>query len=100
MFWKPEGRRKRGRPKLTWRRTFQNDLDSRGVLLADAKSLAKDRTEWRKLACQCAIWHGHFSHRFRLADRRVDRRAAIFSPCFGSRCISTNNALSLRAEAL
>ncbi|KAI8480338.1 Protein of unknown function (DUF3736) [Branchiostoma belcheri] len=57
MFWKPEGKRKRGRPKLTWRRTLQKDLESKGVSLKDAESLAKDRAEWRRLAAQCAL-HG------------------------------------------
>ncbi|KAI8511881.1 hypothetical protein Bbelb_109810 [Branchiostoma belcheri] len=40
LHWKPEGRRKRGRPKLTWPSTFQKDLEHRGVLLADAENLA------------------------------------------------------------
>ncbi|KAI8506373.1 hypothetical protein Bbelb_158000 [Branchiostoma belcheri] len=57
MFWKSEGKRKRGRPKLTWRRTLQKDLESKGVSLKDAESLAKDRAEWRRLAAQCAL-HG------------------------------------------
>ncbi|XP_019633193.1 PREDICTED: uncharacterized protein LOC109476630 [Branchiostoma belcheri] len=39
LHWKPEGRRKRGRPKLTWPSTFQKDLEHRGVLLADAENL-------------------------------------------------------------
>ncbi|KAI8507965.1 hypothetical protein Bbelb_142050 [Branchiostoma belcheri] len=57
MFWKPEGKRKRVRPKLTLRRTPQKDLESKGVSLKDAESLAKDRAEWRRLAAQCAL-HG------------------------------------------
>ncbi|KAI8485767.1 hypothetical protein Bbelb_364770 [Branchiostoma belcheri] len=57
VFWKPEGKRKRGRPKLTWRRTLQKDLESRGITLKDAESLAEDRAEWRRLAAQCAL-HG------------------------------------------
>ncbi|KAI8503453.1 hypothetical protein Bbelb_184240 [Branchiostoma belcheri] len=57
VFWKPEGKRKRGRPKLTWRRTLQKDLESRGITLKDAESLAEDRAEWKRLAAQCAL-HG------------------------------------------
>ncbi|KAI8494991.1 hypothetical protein Bbelb_269770, partial [Branchiostoma belcheri] len=57
IFWKQEDKRKRGRPKLTWRRTLQKDLESKGISLKDAESLAKDRAEWRRLAAQCAL-HG------------------------------------------
>ncbi len=32
MYWVPEdGRRKRGRPKKTWRSTFKEDLEEMGV---------------------------------------------------------------------
>ena len=53
MKWRPEGRRKRGRPKLTWRRTFEQDLERRGLDLESAEEVASDRAKWRSLAAQC-----------------------------------------------
>ena len=51
--WKPEGRRKRGRPRLTWRRTFLKDLEERNIDPDEAKAIAQDRGKWRQLAAQC-----------------------------------------------
>ena len=54
MKWTPlKGKRARGRPKKTWRRTFQEDLQKRGLKLEDAPLLAQDRTKWRTLAARC-----------------------------------------------
>ncbi|KAI8494381.1 hypothetical protein Bbelb_276070 [Branchiostoma belcheri] len=46
--------RKRGRPKHTWRRTFQDDLRRADILWEEAKTVATDKKKW-KLAAQCAI---------------------------------------------
>ncbi|KAI8483834.1 hypothetical protein Bbelb_383610 [Branchiostoma belcheri] len=81
VFWKPEGKRKRGRPKLTWRRTLQKDLESRGITLKDAESLAEDRAEWRRLAAQgLTLW---------------DLSASLCS-CPYSACVSEGPATYLR----
>jgi len=49
MQWTPVGgARKRGRPKKTWRRTFQEDLRRVHVSWDEAKTLASDRSSWRK----------------------------------------------------
>ena len=58
MKWRPDGRRKRGRPKLTWRRTFEQDLERRGVDLERAEEIAHDRVAWRNLAAQCTQEYG------------------------------------------
>ena len=44
MDWNPGGRRKRGRPALTWRRTVEKDLEERGTQWRDTKRLAQDRS--------------------------------------------------------
>jgi len=58
--WSPiGGTRKRGRPKKTWRRALQEDLYGTGSMWWDeAKTLASDRSFWRKAAAQCALMHG------------------------------------------
>ena len=48
MYWVPEyGRRKRGRPKKTWRSTFKEDLEEMGVSWHGARRIASDREIWR-----------------------------------------------------
>ena len=56
--WQPDGRRRRGRPRATWRRTFQKDLEVRNINLRDVGDIAQDRLEWRKLAARCAQQRG------------------------------------------
>ena len=55
----PTGKtRKRGRPKKTWRKTFQEDLQRVQVATWDeALTLASNRSQWRKAAAQCALLH-------------------------------------------
>ena len=55
MYWVPEdGRRKRGRPKKTWRSTFKEDLEEMGVSWHGARRIASDRDGWRLLVARCS----------------------------------------------
>ena len=48
--WTPaDSRRKRGRPKKTWRSTFREDLQARGVSWSEKETMAADRVRWRNL---------------------------------------------------
>jgi len=44
-----EGKRKRGRPKKTWRRTIENEINERGYTWDTIKRKANNREEWMKL---------------------------------------------------
>ncbi|GFR92416.1 LINE-1 retrotransposable element ORF2 protein [Elysia marginata] len=44
--WKPEGRRKRGRPKTTWRRTAEAEAATMGQSWGTLRTLAQDREKW------------------------------------------------------
>ena len=58
MSWTPDdGTRRRGRPKKTWRRTFQEDLTRANITWEEAEHTAMDRPLWRQAAAQCADWH-------------------------------------------
>ena len=46
----PTGRRNRGRPKETWRRTIDKDLKARGLTINTAPNIAADRSKWKSLA--------------------------------------------------
>ena len=49
--------RKRGRPRETWRRTVERELEKEGLRTwAAAASAAEDRTAWRQRA-HCPILH-------------------------------------------
>ena len=49
LRWTPQGKRPRGRPKNTWRRTVGSELKKLGLTWGEAEAKAKDRAEWRKL---------------------------------------------------
>ena len=50
LRWTPQGKRDRGRPKETWRRTIEKDLKARRLTLQTAPQVAADRQRWRSLA--------------------------------------------------
>ena len=51
LTWVPEGKWKRGRPRETWRRTVERELEKEGLRTwAAAASAAEDRTAWRQRA--------------------------------------------------
>jgi hypothetical protein len=55
LTWRPEGgRRNRGRPKRTWRNTFDGDLAEMGISWSNAEEVANNRTIWRNLVDQCS----------------------------------------------
>ena len=59
MTWTPRmGRRKKGRPKKTWRQTFREDLDEMGMAWNSAAETANDRVKWRKLVARCSSRSG------------------------------------------
>ena len=47
LRWTPQGKRNRGRPKTTWRRTVLADLEKEHLTWGEAEKKAKNRTEWR-----------------------------------------------------
>lgn len=47
LRWTPPGKRKRGRPKTTWRRTVVAELESVGLTWGEATAAARDRVRWR-----------------------------------------------------
>ncbi len=48
LRWNPPGKRKQGRPKMTLRKTFENDLKRMGLTWGMAENEAKDRPSWRE----------------------------------------------------
>ena len=59
MTWAPEGRRKRGRPKMTWRRTVEKEREDAGIRSwKQARTIAMDREKWREqVKALCATRH-------------------------------------------
>ena len=52
--WMPEGgKRKRVRPKKTWRQTAKEDLSEMGVSWHGARRVARDRRKWMGHVAQC-----------------------------------------------
>ena len=47
--WMPTGKRKRGRPRSTLRRTVQRDMQTGNISGIDLFENARDRTGWRAL---------------------------------------------------
>ncbi|XP_077863210.1 uncharacterized protein LOC144346069, partial [Saccoglossus kowalevskii] len=59
LTWAPEGKRKRGRPKTTWRRTVEKERNKAGwKSWAEARVAAADRASTERLhSVLCAIRH-------------------------------------------
>ena len=49
LRWTPAGKRPRGRPKTTWRKTIENELESLDLTWGEAEARAKNRAEWQHL---------------------------------------------------
>jgi hypothetical protein len=49
LDWNPQGKRKRGRPMTTWRRTLEVELRSIRMSWGEAKKAAHDRNKWRAI---------------------------------------------------
>ena len=47
LHWTPDGKRKRGRPKTTWRRTVEAELKEMNHTWGTVERMAKDRHQWR-----------------------------------------------------
>jgi hypothetical protein len=57
LFWTPEGKRRRGRPRITWRRTVEAEMNEFNHLWGSLQKMAKDRQKWRTfVAAPHAIW--------------------------------------------
>ena len=46
LEWNPQGKRKRGRPRHTWRRTRTSELEERGFTWREANDTAQNRARW------------------------------------------------------
>ena len=58
LFWTPEGTRKRGRPRTTWRRMMEDELHAASLTWNTALKIAKDRRAWKVLTeAPCATRH-------------------------------------------
>ena len=49
LEWNPHGKRKRGRPRHTWRCTRMSELEERGLTWREAEETAQNRVRWRVL---------------------------------------------------
>ncbi len=58
LDYNPQGKRKRGRPRNTWRRSNNTELQELKLSWAQAKKAAKTRTRWRTLVdALCSSWN-------------------------------------------
>ena len=49
LRWNPQGKRKRGRPKNTWRRDLEAESTKMGYTWSQVEKMAEDRGLWRSL---------------------------------------------------
>ena len=58
LEWNPQGQRKRGRPRATWRRVKDADVKRSGKTWNEIKKLAQDRVKWRGFVCDLYLEAG------------------------------------------
>jgi hypothetical protein len=49
LHWTQPGKRKRGRPRITWRRTITSKLEEMGFSMGQTQYITKDRGRWRQI---------------------------------------------------
>jgi hypothetical protein len=49
LKWTPQGKRPRGQPKITWKKTNEQELKELKMTCGEAETKAKRRTEWGDL---------------------------------------------------
>ena len=48
LTWNPQGKRSRGRPKNTWRRSTELDVKKKGLTWKQLERMAQDRRGWKR----------------------------------------------------
>ena len=57
LYWNPQVTSKRDRPRKTWKRTLERELQKVGIIQEEAKGLALDRTRWKRFTkALCSTW--------------------------------------------
>ena len=51
LQWNPQGARKQGRPRETWRRCVERDRQQMGKLWSELTKVSQDRGAWKDLVC-------------------------------------------------
>ena len=54
--WKPEGLRKRRRPRMTWRSTVEEEATAMGHLCGALRTLAQDHLRWREFVAALVVY--------------------------------------------
>jgi hypothetical protein len=58
LDWNPQGRRKRGRPKKTWRKSIMEEAQREGRTWREVKRLAADRSRWKSFVAAFCSYTG------------------------------------------
>ena len=57
LGWTPVGKKKKGRPKTTWRLTVAAELKEMNLTWGEAQHEAQDRSRWRQIVvASCPTW--------------------------------------------
>lgn len=56
LKWHPPGKRSKGRPKATWRRSIESELKEMGMTWGEAAKHAHDRKTWRQTVAVFTGW--------------------------------------------
>ena len=59
MDWNPQGQRKRGRPKQTWRRSVHSEALGERKSWDEVKQLAKNKIRWRRFVDVLCPWRNN-----------------------------------------
>ena len=58
LDWNPQGKRKVGRPKQTWRRSTDAEIKAAGTTWAELRRTSQNRVRWRgAVAVLCSTWN-------------------------------------------
>ena len=63
LRWNPQGQRKVGRPRNTWRKEVEKDMTQQGWNWSEVRRRAQDREGWKQLVCGLCSTEGIYSRK-------------------------------------
>ena len=57
LYWNPQGKREKGRPRNTWRRELETEIKKTNMTWKDLERIALDRKAWKDLVADLCL-HG------------------------------------------
>nr|KAG5704528.1 hypothetical protein BaRGS_003839 [Batillaria attramentaria] len=81
LTWNPQGKRKRGRPRNSWRRDTEAELYKQGTNWTGVARIAQNRVRWRRVVDGlCSTWSQGPNLAHNITEKDVSARSGVAVP--------------------